>query len=334
MSKDKNNAPDASTPYSDSPEKSGKVARAKKVATVALSVSATAAIIILLLAVTLNNNSGGGDIAGDFVVRLDQEGKANNMGISTRPGRSQEEDPEVKIASDGAAVLIGQPLGNAWVTSNSVIRTKYDALIAEKGIDGLSGSMNFSNEDDTPIALVYTFYLTNSSTTETQPFRVSARLNHDRGQSQDAKGVDAYEYVRLALFMGDDGKADDDVRYFANRNMRSVPLEGTTDDFRECLSAYNTIFSNKTGNPYRAPAYFDKYGEGEDKKEIGICDPFDPGSDPDYATRGLFDVDDLEMAPGECRRITFMAYLEGEDPDCVGEPPKNQKLGFSLHIGL
>ena len=318
---------------------SGKLKFAKRAAGVLLIVSVSVAVTIILMRMNAQGDNSNG-VQGEFIVKLDTNtgstGKTNHFGISTKPtGASSEEssEDEVKVANDGVYVLSGDALGNAWPTTNSVVRQHYNDLIEEKGYSGgLSGSANFTDEKtNQPAALIYTFYLNNTSEDEAQPFRLAARLNHDRGQSATSTGVDAYEYLRLALYMGDNGQEDDDVRYFANKTMQSIGLESDHDDYRECLSAYDWSPIDSGGNRYRKPAYSDVYAKPD---PISICEAFAPDSDPAYADRGLFDVDGLEIAPGASRRITFLAYLEASDPDCTGAPPTNQKLGFSLHVGL
>lgn len=307
----------------------------KRVAAVLLVVASAVAVVILLLAlVNQTGDNNGGTVEGDFVVKLDNADTASNhFRIGTKPGTGDDqEDPDVKTANDGTKVLLGEALGNAWPTSNAVVRAHYNDLIKEKGLNGgLSGSANFKDEvTNQPAALIYTFYLTNVSDTESQTFRFAARLSHNRGQSANSTGVDAYEYVRFGVFMGNNGSEDDDVRYFANRTMSSTGLKSDPNDYRECLSNYTILYDEK-GNPYREPTYSDKFA---DTQEVSICEPFEPDSDPAYADRGLFDLQNLEIAPGKSRRITFIAYLEGADPDCHGSAPTNQKLGFSLHVGL
>lgn len=79
------------------------------------------------------------------------------------------------------------------------------------------------------------------------------------------------------------------------------------------------------GDYYRVPGYSDTW-QGE---KISFCEAFAPGND----RMGLFDIA-ATIAPSVSLRVTFAAYLEGNDPDCDGSAPKSQKLGFSLHIGI
>ena len=303
---------------------------AKKVAAVLLVASTAAAVVILLANPDLGSQRGGIDENG-FLVALDNPTTATaHFMIATKPGNAGQPGEDVQQADDGSLVLVGKSLGNAWPTQSVRIRQYYDSLLKEKGLEGgLSGSANCSDPDTgMPAALVYTFYLNNVSESETQKFRVAARLTHDRGQAGEAKGVDVYEYIRLAMFMGDDGAEDDDWYFFANKSNREA-LETDHSDYRECLSKWGkSEYSAEEINAYRRPLYTDQ------PSGISVCEMFEPGSDPEYQDRGLFDVQDLEIRPGASRRITFLAYLEGDDPDCNGEPPQNQKIGFSLHVGV
>lgn len=335
MSKNDNVA-DNKAPEPVKPEQA-KFKTAKRVAAVLLVAAVAVAAVILLMRLNTKTESSM-IIEGDFVVVLnnnpaDNQGKTNHFGIASKPGANTDDDSEVKKANDGTYVLIGQPLGNAWPTRNVDVRTYYNSLLDEKGLSGgLSGSANFTDQTtNQPAALIYTFYLNNTSETEPQTYRIVARLNHDRGQPANSTGIDCYEYLRLGLFVGNDGEADDYVRYFANKTMLSTGLESDHEDYRECLSDWTWSSIDNEGNTWRSPTYSDEYAK---PAAIDICDYFTPDPDPAIGNRGLFDLSDLEIAPGKSRRITFVAYLEVNDPDCRGVPPTNQRLGFSLHVGL
>ena len=313
MSEKDKKPPMQEKPFHDGYTKSGKLSRLRKLGII-LTTTSVAAMLVIVIFSLVSARSGSG-----FIIDLDTIDTASHFTMALAP---RKDDGSVPAGKD---VLVGEPLGNAWTTTNKSVREYYDAKFNDIGYsdENFSGSWNLIDEKhNSPLAMLFTFYLNNISETEEQTYRVACRLNSEL--ADDSVGNRPYDYVRLALFEGDYGSSDDSVRYFGARNTKGYGSEEGADDTRECLANWQ-LRLDKDANYYRVPVYNDYLGE----KKISYCEAFNPGND----RLGLFDVEGT-IKPGSSRRITFLAYLEGEDPDCDGSAPKKQKLGFSLHIGV
>ena len=290
------------------PENSAKEQRVRKALTFSIIGATVVGAILLIMALMQHNAQSTYDTG--VVIRIDNEPREAHFEMVAAPGQEP--------AKDG--VLVGEPLGNTTLTYNRDVREYYDGLLAEKGNNGgLAGSNNFKG-DKGSLCLFYTFYLSNSSTSEDQVFRIECKLNQAASTLQQGEGARAYDYLRLGLYMGDNGANDDDIRYFAAANSKFPTVEAE-DDYRETLAGFGTQLDDN-GKYRRYPNYYDH--------DIGYCESFVPGLD----NTGLFDIDNLTIPAGGTRRVTFLAYLAGEDPDSYEKVSSGQTLSFSLHIGV
>ena len=303
--------------FHDGPAKSGRLSRLKRVAWIAFGTSTAAMVVITLF--SLVSNRGG------LVISLNYRDVANHFTMSLQPRRG-----EGSSTDDPRSLLIAEPLGDTLPTTNKTIRAYYEAHMSGLAGQAPSGSWNLvDTSTNDSLALFYTFYLTNASLTEAQPFRISGRMNSELVQSPESIGHRPYDYVRLAIFSGEDGKADDTVVYYGAQNTYQLGTEEDPSDTREALANVYRLMDDQ-GRYYRVSDYSDVYvGADGQEHEIAFCQSFVPGMDG----MGLFEFSGV-IAPGVSRRITFVSYLEGADPDCDGVLPKGQKLGFALTVGI
>lgn len=313
MSEKDKKPPMQEKPFHDGYTKSGKLSRLRKLGIISLSTSVAAMAVILIISL-ISARSGSG-----FIIDLNRVETATHFTMGLSPRKGGGETPA------GSSVLVGEPLGNANPVAHKAVREYYNAKFAEVGYENdFSGSWNYADpKTGEPLAMLFTFYLNNISETEEQPYRIAARLNSELAYGGD--GRRPYDYVRLALFEGDYGQKDDSVRYYAARNTNGWGTENDPQDTRECLSKTLAFWNYDENRDYRVPDYYDTFNG----QKIEFCESFDSGADG----LGLF-VSDGVIKPGAARRITFVCYLEGDDPDCINVPPQKQKLGFSLHIGV
>ena len=310
----------AGKPFLNGMRAAGRMKRLKKAGIILFAVSAAAMATVAVFAL-VSAKSGDG-----LVFSLDPTAKSAHFGMSVTPPRGGSSEAESK------SLLVAEPLGNARQTTHSEIRSYYDKNLDPKAETPKSGSWNYVAEDGYARALFYTFYLTNNSASEAQQFRISCKLTSELVQDPSSVGNRPYDYVRLALFTGYDLEEDDAMLYYANENTKKLGTVDDPSDTRECLAdtGKTTEYGqNSSGESvvteYRYPMYSDTF-QGE---EIAYCTRFEPGEDK----LGLFDVT-MDIAPAKSRRITFVTYLEGKDPDGYGNEPSSQKLGFHLQIGL
>ena len=307
-----------------SPDSSARRQTMKRAAIFSLIGAGTVGIVILLLAL-MNGASNVDASRTGFIVAIDQKNEGDHFIMTEALGVEAKEEE----------VLVGKPLGNAALCTINDITTEYKRLTAEKGIDGgLYGSNNYEL-NDVPYALFYTFHLQNTSEEHDQVFRIQCRLNQTLAQLNQGTGARAYDFLRLGLFMGNNGEQDDQHLYFGSINTDRIPndVEGYAD-YRECISKANAMYTDPDdqGNviKYRSPdeGFVDA---GNGYETVKYAEAFEPGMDQ----LGLFDVSDLVIPAGKVRRVTFVAYLEAWDPDTEkGTPPKDQYLSFSLSIGV
>lgn len=284
----------------------------KKVAIISMMVAGAVGIVILLLALFSPNSANRYD--SGVVIRIDHTPNAAQFSLLTQPGGEPAKDD----------TLVGTPLGNTYLSNAKEVREYYDGLTAEKGWDGgLYGSNNYVTEKEGSKALFYTFYLANP-TAEAQPFRIQAKLNQTMDSLQEGSGARAYEYLRLALFVGNNGSPDDTVKYYGLENSDRIPTALANDDFRECIFGALKLLDDTDGHPYRVPEGVWKDGD------IEYVDAFELGWD----RTGLFDFGGQSIPANGIKRVTFAAFLDGKDPDSFGTPSEGQSLSFSLHIGV
>ena len=62
-----------------------------------------------------------------------------------------------------------------------------------------------------------------------------------------------------------------------------------------------------------------------------ICNPSSDYAEPFISANKVLTSDEIDFGPGEIIRYTFVFWIEGEDPDCIGEPPDN---GLSLSVNI
>lgn len=319
--------------FSSGPRKTGRLVRLKKLGIILFCTSVAAMGVISMFSL-VSAKSGDG-----LILTLDPEAKDAHFAMSLSPTRGKgsgsgqgSEGGGSSEQPQSARLLVGEPLGNARQTTHEKVRQYYDANFKPDAEDPMQGSWNFVDEEGRSRALLFTFYLTNTSDKENQTCRVVARLNTELDNSPRAIGNRPYDYARLCLFTGYDLEEDDAMHYFGAANTKGLGTIEDPSDKRECLAAFGTVTdygTDEEGNPTMTELRYPLYSDTFNGQSISYCEPFNTGSDG----MGLFDAE-LDILPGKCRRITFVTYLEGDDPDGAGNAPSGQKLGFSLHIGI
>ncbi len=312
-------------PKTDGPHRAGALIRHRKVAIIALVGAVSIAAVISLFGIVYGGSDG-------LVVRMDEGGGASDAFAMFPTGI------EGKPAEEGTTYMVGDPLNGARQTSTQYVRNYYSSELAWKGKSGeLSGSNNYIEytEDGEKVsrALVYTFYLKNNSTTEETTYRIQANIT---SQTEPVNGSNnPYDYLRVALYEGNVGYDDDYVRYFGapNTKKQGTYIDGVEypDDNRECIGAKNIhkVYDDDGNDLYtlRSPAYYD---DSLPNEKIGFCENFHTSAGADV----LFSLVDQKIAPGATRRITFISYLEGDDPDAYGTVPIGAAIGLNLIVGV
>ncbi|MFA7032376.1 MAG: hypothetical protein WC201_02290 [Bacilli bacterium] len=77
--------------------------------------------------------------------------------------------------------------------------------------------------------------------------------------------------------------------------------------------------------------YQDEYGNEQYSPER-IAGPSSEYATPFISASNVLTSEEVDFAPDEVIRYTFVFWIEGEDPDCVNDPPTNG-LTLSVNIG-
>lgn len=320
MSDNKKNETPQTEPVEASQAKSfARIAKARKVATVCvLSATALAGVVLLMALAPKAYN-------GIVITRegIGQQGSGESGVIDPTKGAFTMTE-ETATGDVARSYLRGEALsGNVMQTRAQTVRAYYDSLLEEKDLDHNGGSHNFVDKDGEAKATVYTFFLRNDSATIEAKYRLQATLTNRTDPTNNARNP--YDYLRIILLEGNVGEADDSIVYYGNANVNETgTVDGGVSDSRECISTWERENHDADSeHPYylRKPLYSDG--------ENSYCVNFENKNDPDL----LFDAADHRIAPGKIRRITFIAYFEGEDPDALGTPPKGSSFGFGITVG-
>lgn len=275
---------------------SAKYARRRKQRNIALIVTGVGAVGILMLSVI----SFLGRVSGQFTIKMDPRVAPTTMKLLDKVDGSYVEQ------------LNAPGLANAHVSTASRVFEEVDQL---KTNNDLNGSNNITrkgtlNGEETSIdtALVFTFYAENVSKNEDAIFDYD--LSIDDYTSPSNSSVQPYAYLRVAVFENlyrEDGLGSHDCTIYA---LESTNLNAN-NDYRECLSTYNTIDSKKL-------ARYSYNG-------ISYCEPFIDAYT--IANRSA-----ITLEPQKKMRFTVIAWFEGNDPDCYGDAPEGSSITLSMNF--
>jgi|GEM_PF-811741 hypothetical protein len=315
-------------------KKLGRMAKAKKVTIILVSCAALAVGVIVLMSLPRG--------AEGFIVQMDhdliEQQKKAHYSLTISPTGE----------ATSASYLRGDPLGNAWPTTALTVREYYDSIkdVLDGKVEGAKpgGSHKFVDNGESK-ALLYTFYLRNDSKDEEAHYRLRCVVTNRTDPTNDAKNP--YDYLRIVMRQGNVGEPDDSVVYYGNQNIQEMgttqgdPSTDDRNDLREAISDWEKYTRTKEvedekGNTreeqyyLRNPTYIEKYSVGDKEYSLDYCVNFDNAEDRNL----LFDANNLIIPAGKTRRITFIAYFEGKDPDAYGSAPKGAQLGMSLIVGI
>ena len=285
----------------------------KKIGIITASAAVAAIAVVTLFALVKRGGNG------DFTIKFDSTNTVNHTVMTP------------SLDGDPAQLLIGQPIKNVKLTTAKLVEEYLKGLVDSKE---MGGSQNMADaEEGYEDAIVYTVYLSNTSSTENQTLYYELVLDNFVNPSNEA--VSPLLYMRSVVQTSTvTVKAEDnsviennlvtDYFGYAHSSMKEKDwgtIEGA-DDMRECISSYSAVME-ADGKTVRQPTYI---GESKD----GFCHNF---LDSDN-TKNLIS-ESIELAPNEVKRFTFVTYFEGEDPDSFGSVvPDVSTILMSLHFGV
>ena len=281
----------------------------KKIGIITASAAVAAIAVVTLFALVKRGGNG------DFTIKFDSTNTVNHTVMTP------------SLDGDPAQLLIGQPIKNVKLTTAKLVEEYLKGLVDSKE---MGGSQNMADaEEGYDDAIVYTIYLSNTSSTENQTLYYELVLDNIVNPSNEA--VSPLLYMRNVVqtsVVEKNSVTEKDLTtdYFAHAHSSMKEKDWGTiegaDDMRECISSYSKVMG-EDGKTVRQPTYI---GESKD----GFCHNF---LDSDN-TKNLIS-ESIELAPNEVKRFTFVTYFEGEDPDSFGSvTPDVSTILMSLHFGV
>lgn len=278
----------------------------KKIGIITASVAAGVVAVISLIAFLPRSNEG-------FTVVIDNPEKISNF--------------VMKEDNNGVSTthLSGTPLATSYQTHAEKVETYINGF----DTDTLHGSQNYIEETvdgkgqpySKQLALVYTCYLENNSTSQTQSYGYYVNLD----ASKMTRGeVSPLSYLRLmvqtSIIEGDKSlEHEKKTTYYAYHAEKNTGTLASADDDRECISDF-TLTANDDGVTVRDPIF--------KSNTDGYCVNFNVGQER------IVSEDNLEIPAGKTLRFTFVAYLEGNDPESFTDGDVTAQLLMSLHFGI
>lgn len=179
---------------------------------------------------------------------------------------------------------------------------------------------NDNNEIDKSYALVYTVYLVNDSTSETQEVLYSVDV--DGYNSPSNTSYEPFDYFRVLIQTEQMNSSEPkNNKYFGKHHTWYSNRLNDKGDNREAISGVTNILQ---GEDTVLSSLFNSSGND------GYCTDFNDLS----ITKHIINGESVKIPAGQVLRFTFVAYFEGNDLDAQGNPPKDSYLLLSLHFGV
>lgn len=288
-----------------------KQARQRKAKHIAIGVGVTASVALAVLAIMafLPRNSDG------FVIQVDNPERTAKFNLkATKDGES-------------TTYLKGDSLKKVWPSFAEEVDKHLDSFT---DVDSISGSHNLladGDKSDFQKALCYTVFLENPDKNNATPFRYSVDMD---GYNSPKGSASIIEYLRFGIVTSTvtDGvslNVDKKTIYYGASTLTEMgTVDGGVNDTREVLSTRTEVLDPS-----------DESRERTLRKPVYVC-PTGTGYAENFNARegkGIV-YDEASIPAGSTLRFTFVAYLEGYDPDCAGNLPLDGFLLFSLHFGI
>ena len=269
-------------------------------------VSLTAIIVIILFALVKSGTSSG------FTVKIDNPVGQNKISMSDKEN------------GEHTTILSADPLKGIWPTDAEKVE-QYLATFTNGTIGG-SHNMPDTNpkRQNYSLAQVFTVFLTNNSTDESQDLTYEVHLENYVAPDSESNGPIDYLRVLCQTSIVDGESLSNGINnayYGLEATSESYGTLISETDTRECISSYEEVL-NENDKTVRKPTFQSAGNEG-------YCTNFlnNPGSD-------VIVQETITLAPGQKIRFTYVSYLEGEDRQCFTKSPYSSQLMMSLHFGI
>jgi len=149
------------------------------------------------------------------------------------------------------------------------------------------------SEEDTIPFFKYTFYVKNAGNSNAE---FSLSLNIEVVGMSTNKSLDLNSVLRVMFYSNRDLTQHNRAVYALRSNVNKITEDGVTRYAPERIS-----------------------------------NPASDYAEPFISANKVLTSKETDFGPGQTIRYTFVFWIEGEDPDCIGEPPTN---GLSLSVNI
>ena len=300
--------------------------RGRKAAGIIGGVCATGAGLIVLIAFLMRPTS-----FTTFINNDEKAEDAQSLRLKTGMGQGAQ---DIDNDESGQPMVVYESLKSAWPTTAKTMLEKYQELrTADKLTDAqIIKSENQQSTDQ--LGIIYNVYLENTGE-KALPYQFSINLADYTKGDQKYPASSLYSYLRIVICVADVANPESEVHHWFAATSNTTNVE---NDHREAVSAYTA-----SADKVRTASYCDKNVKNV-KNEQGETVPQESPEDQwIWYTNPFVDstesqqmalVPNLTIQPKATTRFSVIVYLEGNDPDCKGQPPQNENFALQAEIAL
>ena len=272
----------------------------KRIGLIGLTASSFTLVVLLILAFLPRDNSS-------FSIQIDKISEDSHFTMSNSSNAGASKSSYYKAT----------PLGDAFTTRAEVVENYLDNLSL------LEGQQNLSDSEGKGLAMVYTVYLSNTSSEENQKLYYDVNLDGHTAPSNATNDPLTYLRIMIRTKVVESNELAKNV-YYGNRIMRNPETDRTATTLihsdREPISSRKSVEDPMTHNTVYTHDYV---SNGND----GYCINFEE-FDTGYLVKGI----ELIIPSGSTLCFTFVAYFEERDFDSDCEKPRDAGILLSVHF--
>lgn len=280
--------------------------RGRKVAGIVGGICGTGAGLIVLIALLMHPTS--------FVTVINNDVKAEDAvalrlkNSVTGPGHEG-----TTVIDDDPQIIVEKSIDAAWPTTAKDILGYYEGL---KASDRLNGAQVYEKSEEglkDQFGMLYSIYLDNTGD-KTLNYQFSLRLSDYNPPSNDASSI--YSYLRVAICTAPVADPASESHHWYAATSSTKNSDGNS---KEAISSWTADAAG-----VRTATYADPLGD------IAYAEPF-----ADSTNQGeLALLTNLTINAKSTTRFTVIVYLEGNDPDCKGQPPQGESFAMTAEFSL
>lgn len=244
-----------------------------------------------------------GPVSGNFTIEMGEGKAALQMSAN-----QSFDDPSTYLKATG--------LSDAQTITADMID------VASEDKNGLSGAHNrtyYSEDSDSTSTAysAYTFYIRNTSNVAVN-YSVNIAIDNYKNPSNESSSL--LDIMRVRLFENDITSDTQESIVYGRASNTPYQLNGTlvdSDPIGYCKPYLKDDNGNDCPNPNKAT----------NVENRGYCTNFISNTEVCSKTHQGLSI-------GGVVRYTVLMWLEGNDPDCLGQQPKNCSVTLSMHFNI